>query len=236
MTDSVASSTTTLVTSTTNGAATATADPWISQGCYLDNTAKRNLKAANMIDSAMTIQKCTTYCANSGQPYAGLENGNQCFCGSILTPTSSTACSTICPGDPSMSTICGGSRALSVYYNSAIGNPPFINAAGAQNTLRQNYTAAGCFRDGSARYLIGAVSRGNSSMTLQSCVDFCAAKDYPLAGAEYGNECYCGSQLSNSTIAMLRPDACGKPCAGQSSTTCGGGSFAMNIYNATAFY
>lgn len=110
------------------------------------------------------------------------------------------------------------------------GNPPLIASPGGIS-----YSNAGCFTDNSTyRTLDRASILRQTSLTLEGCVEFCAGKGFPIAGAELGRECYCGSVLSNYT--MLVPDnSCKTRCSGSNVETCGG-NLLLNIYNATAIY
>lgn len=87
-------------------------------GCYRDEKEFRllsgyfvNFKAAN------TPDKCVQLCLQSGFPYAGVQYGTECFCGSNA-PADSTklpdsTCNMKCSGDPHE--ICGGYYAMNIY-------------------------------------------------------------------------------------------------------------------------
>jgi hypothetical protein len=86
------------------------------------------------------------------------------------------------------------------------------------------------------RALNGALSTANSSMTIESCMAFCAWKNYPLAGVEYGNQCYCDNNLSpatsyNQTYSTIYNTMV---CAGNQSEYCGGPNEVM-VYMNTAW-
>lgn len=75
----------------------------------------------------------------------------------------------------------------------------------------------------------------NTSMTGETCVDYCDGLGYNYAGtgkelvqllfakadfsAEYGQECFCGVGLKSSVVST--PDDCNQPCTGNSSQSCG---------------
>lgn len=86
------------------------------QGCLVDS-ANRLLDKAYLSTPDMTVPKCTSFCASKNLPYAGLENGGQCYCGDSITPTSQQ-CYTPCAGDKT--TNCGGPWALAVYHSSPV--------------------------------------------------------------------------------------------------------------------
>jgi WSC domain len=67
-------------------------------------------------------------------------------------------------------------------------------------------------------------------MTVEMCVDFCISKGFSIAGLEFSNECYCDNTLpaDRAPIPGVMGN-CNKPCAGDVTETCGGGS-RMSLY------
>ena len=66
----------------------------------------------------MTIGKCKNYCFGKGFSYAGVQNGNECYCGNEINPSApkpSTECNKQCTGDRSQT--CGGGCRMNVYKN-----------------------------------------------------------------------------------------------------------------------
>jgi hypothetical protein len=53
-------------------------------------------------------------------------------------------------------------------------------------------------------------------MTVQKCIDGCAAAGYTSAGLEYGKECYCGN-ISFPPGSSAEPQDCSMPCLGDAS-------------------
>jgi WSC domain len=65
-------------------------------------------------------------------------------------------------------------------------------------------------------------------MTVEGCLDACAAEGLSLAGVECSRECYCG----NTVIGGNNPiddSNCNYPCSGNSAEACGGAG-ALNFY------
>lgn len=120
-------STTTTSTSTTT---TASAAPtWTSLGCYADQNV-RTLSGPSFTNTAMTPAMCESLCA--GYTYAGVEFGQECYCGSSLTSSqSSTACTSTCGGDSSK--ICGGAWAINI-YQAPSGTPTGGGGGGGSST------------------------------------------------------------------------------------------------------
>lgn len=63
----------------------------------------------------VTVENCKEFCSYYNFAYAGVENGNECFCGQTL-PTKSipvSECDKKCKGDNTQT--CGGGWAINVY-------------------------------------------------------------------------------------------------------------------------
>jgi hypothetical protein len=107
------SSSSTVKTST--AAAPAASASYTARGCVADG-ATRALNGSSTSGADMTIAKCATFAQAAKARFFGLENGNQCFTGTVLAyNTTSTNCKTVCAGDASKATVCGGGYALSLY-------------------------------------------------------------------------------------------------------------------------
>ncbi|KAI1394131.1 putative glyoxal oxidase [Hypoxylon trugodes] len=95
---------------------------WTYQGCYEDNVNnKRTLFWALTFANTMTPDQCLSKCASFGYAAAGLEYGDECYCGDPIDVDTSGAtkrpeseCNVVCAGDAS--SICGGGARLSMYY------------------------------------------------------------------------------------------------------------------------
>ncbi|KAJ3101095.1 hypothetical protein HDU97_001677 [Phlyctochytrium planicorne] len=85
-------------------------------GCQIDPLPNRVLSyAAFGPNSSMTVETCTKSCKDSGFTVAGLEYGQECWCGytTASTPFPDTECFLHCSGN--VSQICGAPSKLSVY-------------------------------------------------------------------------------------------------------------------------
>ncbi|KAK8056549.1 hypothetical protein PG993_001776 [Apiospora rasikravindrae] len=87
-------------------------------------------------------------------------------------------------------------------------------------TAPEGATYLGCASEVPARVLNQLTTSGDD-MTIDKCLAFCAGARLPLAGLEYGRECYCGTSLTPPS-ALGSPDACRMRCAGNKDQVCGG--------------
>jgi hypothetical protein len=95
-------------------------------------------------------------------------------------------------------------------------------------SLPDGWSYTGCYIDAvTPRSLADASTYNAASMSAETCIAFCADKGYPIAGTEYGAECYCGSALPN--IAPEQSD-CSMPCAGNPTEACGAG-YRLSVYS-----
>ncbi|KAK8063284.1 WSC-domain-containing protein [Apiospora saccharicola] len=90
----------------------------------------------------------------------------------------------------------------------------------------------GCSTEVPGRALTG-LSYSDDSMTIDSCQAFCTKNNFPLAGVEYGRECYCGKYLAPPAGYIYQKD-CNMPCKGSKDQYCGGSS-RVSIFNNTNF-
>ena len=76
----------------------------------------------------------------------------------------------------------------------------------------------GCYEDSYERKLPFAHIR-SSSMTVEMCVEHCMKQNYPYAGVQHYDECFCGNELPPTQKPLFE---CSAPCKGNSAQTCGG--------------
>ncbi|KAH8816323.1 putative fungistatic metabolite [Xylogone sp. PMI_703] len=95
---------------------------WTYQGCYTDNVNdKHALFWQIVLTNNATATNCLNLCAEYGYMAAGIEYGDECYCGdsSALVASGSTKapetdCQVPCSGDNNY--YCGGGSRLSLYY------------------------------------------------------------------------------------------------------------------------
>ncbi|KAH9958446.1 copper radical oxidase [Russula dissimulans] len=206
---------------------------WTEVGCYTDNVAARTLTSAGYTDTTnMTVENCVNFCNNQKYSYAGVEYGQECYCGNVIsnggTSASDSDCSFPCTGDAYED--CGAGNRLNLYKSDATPPPPPPIIAPSYGP----WVSLGCYSDNTATRTLTVrtgVQGGASNNSVQSCADVCFASGYPLAGVEYSRECYCGSRISNGGAPTPAGD-CSMVCSGNSSEFCGG-RYRLNLYNYT---
>ena len=97
--------------------------------------------------------------------------------------------------------------------------------------LINNWKYVGCASEIPGRALQGS-SFSDDRMTVESCQSYCEASNLPLAGVEYGRECYCGKALNSPS--KLNAGDCEMSCAGNKRQFCGGPS-RLSVYNLTTW-
>ncbi|WRT67402.1 uncharacterized protein IL334_004373 [Kwoniella shivajii] len=94
-------------------------DEWEYWGCIPNVNGIPVLNTTYATSDELTPSLCLTACSACQYHFAGLQNGNACFCGSSITSSSISKSSTdftclkACTGDPG--SICGGSTSMSFY-------------------------------------------------------------------------------------------------------------------------
>jgi len=169
-------------------------------GCFTDrgdsnDTGGRDLSGAMLFDGQpMSIERCQQFC--NGYSYYGVENGNQCFCGSSINnnPSMSSNCGTQCSGNNSET--CGGVWAIDIYG-------PCATGGGSSSS------------SGSSSGGVSSGSSGSSSGGGSTCVapgGTCTTT---------GECCQSGSYAPNGSVCVTNDNACHALCS--TSSQCTGG-------------
>ncbi|KAA8646619.1 uncharacterized protein ATNIH1004_008052 [Aspergillus tanneri] len=177
---------------------------FIYESCIADSVSPRMLTGAATTDTAMTVERCATFCAK--YHWFGVEYGTECYCGNTWVIRLE---------------ICGGPLRLSVYRDTTYVAPIHPNITG--------YHYHGCYSDSrSNRTLYGSFHYANN-MTVDACAGFCDGSRY--FGLEYYSECYCGNTLSSTAKEEFLTN-CSYLCSGDGRQYCGG-SDTMDLYEKT---
>ncbi|KAJ6466638.1 hypothetical protein DFH09DRAFT_887416, partial [Mycena vulgaris] len=197
--------------------------------CATDTPSRILADAYITTSNTNTPLSCTQKCFSLGFIYAGVEYGDECYCGAGLVSDVSAAnisdCDIPCAGDTTIA--CGAGWRMQV-YNTTL-TPP----ANVAPTGWTPYGTTGCSQDSASRVFANGVSASDalaSTNTPAACMSFCANLGYSMSGVEDGSECYCGNAWANGTPPPdIPPSSCDMRCSGAPGTTCGG-SWAIQIY------
>lgn len=100
-----------------SAAPTPTSYHYTSVGCFVEPTAGAKALTQVYSSSDMTHELCFYDCWNGGYNFAGLEYGQECWCGNTVaegtTLTDDSACSFACAGDSTET--CGAGNTLQLY-------------------------------------------------------------------------------------------------------------------------
>ncbi|KAJ7323157.1 hypothetical protein DFH08DRAFT_711878, partial [Mycena albidolilacea] len=194
---------------------------WRSIGCQGDSTAARALHHLVTGSSAnRTVESCLDACAAAGFILGGLEFGHECYCGNALLYVYNVPqgnCVLPCAGDASE--LCGESQALNLYQ---FANTSFTTGP---PSLRIKIGTGGRASRPSLFPFGPLVPIPAEQMTVERCIDGCAAAGYNAAGLQDGQV---GRPSFISTADNERipyrdavPD-CQSPCLGNATEICGG--------------
>jgi hypothetical protein len=96
----------------------ATVGSYRLKGCYTDVKATRGLSAYAFTSATLTDESCVANCQSRGYSYAGVEYGDECYCGNTLASTSLPANITDCQGRfcaGNSTEFCGAGSRMLVY-------------------------------------------------------------------------------------------------------------------------
>ncbi|KAH8815901.1 WSC domain-containing protein [Xylogone sp. PMI_703] len=92
---------------------------YVPLGCFSEGSSGSALawQQTQVSAASLSVESCLAACKAGGFPIAGIQNGDCCFCGTVLgdgsAPVNSSECNIPCPGYGSQT--CGGSNALNLY-------------------------------------------------------------------------------------------------------------------------
>ncbi|WWC57615.1 uncharacterized protein I303_100147 [Kwoniella dejecticola CBS 10117] len=106
-----------------------------------------------------------------------------------------------------------------------------------KSVIPTGWSDVGCISEGPSGRALAAASFANNNMTRGACVSWCNDRGYPLAGVEYGRECYCDFSMRNgaSNTTLLDSSKCAMKCANNTNENCGGSS-TLELFQNPALY
>ena len=99
---------------------------------------------------------------------------------------------------------------------------PAVSVSNENVTLPAGWTSSGCHSDAvSPRSLSGKVlAYWGEAITSSGCAKYCDEQGFSIAGTEYGEQCFCGNDLTQSEVRDA--STCDMECKGSAGETCGG--------------
>ncbi|KAG4411385.1 hypothetical protein IFR04_015473 [Cadophora malorum] len=88
-------------------------------------------------------------------------------------------------------------------------------------TLPGSWTYQGCYTE-IGRTLNGASYTNTTTMTDESCINYCSERGFIYAGTQYSSQCFCGSSIAPGAAISATPSDCNLPCSGNQTQPCGG--------------
>ncbi|KAJ9124508.1 hypothetical protein QFC24_003299 [Naganishia onofrii] len=122
------------------------------------------------------------------------------------------------------------------YYGSSYGltpprplqlTAPAHSSAGHKRDVAQlssDWSYVGCVEESDGTRLLngfGFSSTGQNSVSV--CTSICGQMGYEYAGAEFGQECYCGNGYNGDGGQVFADSECALPCPGDNKQSCGNG-------------
>lgn len=180
---------------------------------------------------------CGMLCGGDPLAYCGGSGRLNVYAAPAVGGPASNSTTTVTPARNPNTTTPTPSASTSPSVSESAAPTASVSTTTASNTATPSSTGAaspwqylGCANETDNRSLSGIAISG--VMTPQTCQDFCLDNNFPLAGTEFGEQCFCGTALQNG--ATLNQTGCDMACSGDSSKTCGGMS-RLSVYNYTMY-
>ncbi|CED83113.1 beta-1,6-N-acetylglucosaminyltransferase, contains WSC domain [Phaffia rhodozyma] len=211
----------------------ALATGWSSLGCVTEGKNVRTLSGYAYYAGSVTPETCMANCLQKGYTIAGVEWGDECYCGNSFAGgggAASTACNVACVGDSSST--CGGNYTLNAYqYNSASASASAgCSVAAATSVTSSKSASASASTSASASSSAFQTSIRSSSAVASSTSTASAASATSTSSSSTTTEwealgCFVdnpslrsgknvllGSKLTSTTMTI---STCQTRCAGQ---------------------
>ncbi|EJD42768.1 WSC-domain-containing protein [Auricularia subglabra TFB-10046 SS5] len=195
---------------------------WKSLGCWSDDPQSRALHHDGGGSDGMTVEDCVSNCQAGGYALAAVEFGLQCFCGNAVLynhlQISDVECTSACGGDPHE--LCGGRGAMNLYQYA---NRPFTSgpASIVQSYGDWKYLSCNAEAASGPREIDHGMDIDIEQVTVERCLDACAAANYTVGGLQFGQECRCDN-VALPPGETLPDEKCQLPCNGNANEFCGG--------------
>ncbi|RPD54056.1 WSC-domain-containing protein [Lentinus tigrinus ALCF2SS1-6] len=174
--------------------------------CAVDVPSRVITGVVTTVEPELTAASCIESCDAQNYIYAGVENGNECHCGSgiassVLQSALPSDCNFACTGDASLS--CGGAWRIQLYKSPAL--------------LSGAWAFEGCYVDtpdtpAFAEPIVHHTFETNVNL-FTNCLKYCGHIGLPWAGLEDASDCQCSFGLAPGVVEVDR-DECGLTCPG----------------------
>lgn len=173
-------------------------------GCYSEGSSGRSLAwRQNQINATtMTVESCLFACKGGGFSFAGVEFGQECYCGVVLgngtLPLSSTSCNMPCAGNSSET--CGGRSTLNLYVAKDLESTQPCNGGGLSSSSSSIVTSTTTSL-GSSSSLPAAATSSSTSQTSFSTISIASSSAYPSSSSSSSTTS--PYQISSTTSSSL---------------------------------
>jgi len=134
-----------------------------------------------------------------------------------------------CTGDSSE--FCGSGNRLNVYNYTGTDLPTSGGGGGGGGSptavspvlsgLPTGWAYNACWVDNAHGRILQTQLPDSQTLTVESCIQACAAQNFTVAGLEFSTQCFCGPNLVAG--AVISPDSqCNMACPGNTTEACGG--------------
>ncbi|KAI8811253.1 WSC domain-containing protein [Cladochytrium replicatum] len=106
-----------------------------------------------------------------------------------------------------------------------------VSAATIKKTgLSDGWSYLGCYGPGAlGGDPVSGAHTGSNDMTIAKCLAYCESQNLPVAGLQYGTECFCGTAVASYSVLTSDAVCETNACPGSPSDSCGPNSFFTNL-------
>ncbi|WRT68981.1 uncharacterized protein IL334_005963 [Kwoniella shivajii] len=193
---------------------------WVQNGCLIDswNRALSGYQFSN--DTAMTQELCLSTCLSKGFTYAGMEYGNQCFCGNGVTygewssgaGVDDSACNEVCTGNSAEN--CGGDwRLWSFHYTTKpAASSASSSAAASSSSASSSTTSSSTAASSSAPTPVSSSAAASSSSAAASSA---AASSASSSSASVSSSASSAAPSSTDSVIPSGWSKASNPCVAE---------------------
>ncbi|TVY84936.1 WSC domain-containing protein [Lachnellula suecica] len=202
-------------------------------GCYSEGTSGRSLawRQDQVSSTSLTIESCLSACKTGGYSIAGVEFGQECYCGVVLgngTLPQTSGCDVPCTGNSAE--ICGGSGTLNLFVANDLESsqpcgemPPSPPATTSSTAPPTTSSSSSSFKSSSSSSSSGfTTSSSSSSSYFSTSSSSKSSSSSGITTSSSSKSCSTSSSTlsSSSTKSTLPPTTSStKSCSTSTKTT-----------------